>query len=539
MVEGVDVDETFSLVVKLGTIRTVFSLAISRYCPVHQLDVKNTFLHGDLAETVYMHQPLSFRDPDHPNYVCLLQRSLYGLKQAPRAWFSEILASLHHEFSMTDLGALNYFFGISVTRDSSGMFLSQLVDPTLYWSLVGSLQYLTFTGPDITYAVQQAGCPTTRRSTSGYCVFLGNNLVSCSSKRQLTLSHSSAEAEYRGVANVVAETCWIQNLLCELHTPLYSATIVYYDNVSDVYLSSNPVQHKRTKHIEIDIHFVRDLVATGQVRVLHVPSRFQYAYIFNKGLPSALFDEFRDSLSVRCTPAPTAGKHVDPNTKMVVIWNPAVRKSMGIDILVPKGMYIKEEWIVVGFGVCPDTSDLKLVKIIDDKISSMWVVEVFTLSTHVWKTVYKGAPFKLCDLTLFQSEKFGEVCLPEILVHTPNLNVTKVNESLGLLECYDKGDMKVCGVWSRKDDANNQFTKIYTIKVEGKWLFNWVLGFRSFGEVVIELDDDNYKDSRIAIYEPLSGHINDVGINGDLCTLYAWSYMETLLLLDEADSIIL
>ncbi|GJY80178.1 ribonuclease H-like domain-containing protein, partial [Tanacetum coccineum] len=129
-----------------------------------------------------------------------------------------------------------------------------------------------------------AGCPAMRRSTSG------------------------AEAEYRGVANTVAETCWIQNLVRKLHTPLSSATIVYCDNVSVVYLSFNPVQHQRTKHIEIDIHFVRDLVATRQVRVLHVPSRFQYADIFTKGLPSALFDEFRDSLSVRCTPAPTAGE---------------------------------------------------------------------------------------------------------------------------------------------------------------------------------------------------------------------------------------
>lgn len=74
----------------------------------------------------------------------------------------------------------------------------------------------------------------------------------------MTLSRFNAEAEYRGVANVVAETAWIHNLLRELHTPLSTATIVYCDNVSAVYLSTNPVQHQHMKHIEIDIHFVRD-----------------------------------------------------------------------------------------------------------------------------------------------------------------------------------------------------------------------------------------------------------------------------------------
>nr|GEY83062.1 hypothetical protein [Tanacetum cinerariifolium] len=249
-VEGVDVDENFSLVVKPGTIRTVLSLAISRHCPVYQLDFKNAFLHG-ISVT---------RDSSS---MFLSQRK-YAIDILEHAHMVGCNPSRTHVDTESKLGD----GGTSV------------VDPTLYRSLAGSLRYLTFTRPDITYAVQQP-----------------------------TLSRSSVEAEYRGVANSVTKTCWIWNLLRELHTPLSSATIVYCDNVSVVYFFSNPVQHQRTKHIEIDIHFVRDLVATGQVRILHVPSRFQYADIFTKGLPSALFDEFHDSLSFCCTPAPTAGKY--------------------------------------------------------------------------------------------------------------------------------------------------------------------------------------------------------------------------------------
>lgn len=123
--------------------------------------------------------------------------------------------------------------------------------------------------------------------------------MSWSSKRQQTVSRSSAEAEYKGVANAVAEACWIRNLLLELHCPLTTATLVYCDNISSVYMASNPVQHQRTKHIEIDLHFVREKVKIGQVKVIHVPSALQFADIFTKGLSTTLFNDFRSSLTVR------------------------------------------------------------------------------------------------------------------------------------------------------------------------------------------------------------------------------------------------
>nr|XP_020153304.1 uncharacterized mitochondrial protein AtMg00810-like [Aegilops tauschii subsp. strangulata] len=292
-------------------------------------------------------------------------------------------AHLSAEFAIKDLGPLHYSLGIEVVRRADGFFLHQqqyaqdlleragmlnckpvptpidtkakvsaldgspAPDAAFYRSIVGALQYLTLTRPDLQYAVQQvclrmhaprdthwnlvkrilryfrgttalgltltassstdlvaysdadwAGCPDTRRSTSGYCVYLGPSLISWSSKRQPTVSRSSAEAEYRVVANAVAECSWLRQLLQELLLDVLKATIVYCDNVSAVYLSANPVHHRRTKHIELDIHFMREQVALGRVRVLHVPTAQQFADVMTKGLPTPTFEEFRSSLCV-------------------------------------------------------------------------------------------------------------------------------------------------------------------------------------------------------------------------------------------------
>jgi hypothetical protein len=293
------------------------------------------------------------------------------------------ISALQQEFAMKDLGPLHHFLGITVERRPDRLFLHQRTytldilkravmtdykpcstpvdlkaklaadsgplvrDRSQFRSIAGVLQYLTFTRPDIAYAVQQvclhihdpreshltamkhilryllgtpdyglllrrsrstdlivytdadwAGCPDTRRSTSGYAVFLGDNLVSWSAKRQTVVSRSSAEAEYRVVANGVAEATWLRQLLLELQSPPSRYTLVYCDNISVVYLSNNPVQHQRTKHVEIDLHFVREKVVIGQVRVLHVPMTSQFTDVSTKGLPSSVFEEFQSSLNI-------------------------------------------------------------------------------------------------------------------------------------------------------------------------------------------------------------------------------------------------
>ncbi|GKC97624.1 ribonuclease H-like domain-containing protein, partial [Tanacetum coccineum] len=221
---------------KPATIRTILSLAVSRDWPIHHLDVKNDFLHGHLPEIVYMHQPPGFVDPNKPNYVCHMQRSLYRLKQTPRAWFQHfasyatrvddiiltasssvfsqwIIASLHRKIlERAHMQNCNPCRTPVDTESKLGSDGDPISDPTLYSSLAGALQYLTFTRPDLSYALHVSSttqlsvytdadwacCPVTRRSTSGYCLFLGDNLLSWSAKRQSTLSSSSAEAKYVG-----------------------------------------------------------------------------------------------------------------------------------------------------------------------------------------------------------------------------------------------------------------------------------------------------------------------------------------------------
>lgn len=222
-----------------------------------------------------------------------------------------------------------------------------MTDPSLYRSVVGALQYATITRPDISYAVNRvcqflsmptihhwksvkrilrylkgtmnyglhfcsaknpllvafsdadwAGDPDTRRSTEGYCVYFGGNLLSWSSRKQRVVARSSTEAEYRALASATTEVVWIQQLLRELRIPLCKSPRLYTDNVSAQFMTKNPVFHKRSKHIQIDYHFVREKVERGNLLVNYVPTADQYADVLTKALSSKRFAVLRSKLAV-------------------------------------------------------------------------------------------------------------------------------------------------------------------------------------------------------------------------------------------------
>ncbi|GMI79751.1 cysteine-rich RLK (RECEPTOR-like protein kinase) 8 [Hibiscus trionum] len=229
-----------------------------------------------------------------------------------------------------------------LSKDDGAM----LEDSSAYRRLVGRLLYLTHTRPDITHDVHlltqfvssprkphldvvhhllsyikgshglglfflkdsnlqlrgfvdsdYASCPDTRRSITGHCTFLGNTLISWKSKKQNVVSRSSCEAEYRAMATATCELVWLQSLLSSFQIPV-PHVVLYCDNKSAIQLAMNQVFHERTKHIEVDCHFIRDKINSGFLKLLHVRSSNQLADIFTKALPLPAFQSIMSKLGL-------------------------------------------------------------------------------------------------------------------------------------------------------------------------------------------------------------------------------------------------
>ncbi|KAM1551006.1 hypothetical protein ACFX10_043195 [Malus domestica] len=304
---------------------------------------------------------------------------------------AQLIAQLGSLFSMKDLGPLHYFLGMEVTRTTSGFHLSQakyirdllqrthmadckpiqtpsssgrrlllhegdpLSDAIEYCSVVGALQYLLFTRPDIAFSANQvcqfmhspttvhwaavkrilrylkgthdhgllyrpsslsitayadadyAGDPNDRRSTGGYCIFLGSNLISWSSKKQRGVSRSSTEAEYRQLAYTAATLSWFRNLFHDLHLYLTPPQL-WCDNIIALAIASNPVYQARMRHVEVDYHYVCEKVTRKEIIVGYVASPDQVADFLTKGLSSTRFQFLISKLPVLGRPLSLRGR---------------------------------------------------------------------------------------------------------------------------------------------------------------------------------------------------------------------------------------
>nr|GEW38384.1 hypothetical protein [Tanacetum cinerariifolium] len=348
--DGIDFEESFAPVAKLEAIRIFLAYAAHKNMVVYNMDVKTTFLNGNLMEEVYVSQPDGFVDPDNPNHVYKLKKALFGLKQAPRAWYDMLSSFLLSQDFFKGLVDLTLFIRrngndlLLISQSPRGIFINQskyaleslkkygfescdpvdnpmvekskldddregkAVDPSHYRGMIDTLLYLTASRHDLQFAIcmcaryqarptekhvhavkrifrylrgtvhrglwypkdssvalttfadtDHAGCQDTRRSTSGSVQFLGERLISWSSKRQ-----KSATISNYGIG--------------------FNKIPMYCDNKSAIVLCFNNVQHSRSKHIDIRYHFIKEQVKNGVIELYFVNTEYQLADLFTKAL---------------------------------------------------------------------------------------------------------------------------------------------------------------------------------------------------------------------------------------------------------------
>eukprot|EP00253_Pinus_taeda_P015464 PITA_15464 len=305
------------------------------------MDVNSTLLHGDLHEEIYMEQPIGFIQTDF-SLVYQLKKSLYGLKQAPRAWYakmdrfllesgfsrcyfdnvvytkkvgksliilvlyvddliltgsdpnliSHVKSNLKKKFEMTDLGHLHYFLGLQVLQSKEGISLSQskyACDILHHFHM----EDFGFTDSD------WAGDHDDRKSTVGYVFTLGSGPITWACKKQGAISLSSAEAEYHGVIEASKEALWLRQILSEFGFQQQHPTTLWCDNQSAIQLCNDLVQHQRSKHNELHMHFIRKLIHDHVLEVQYCSIDNQVADIFRKALIEAKFTKLQFIVGVQ------------------------------------------------------------------------------------------------------------------------------------------------------------------------------------------------------------------------------------------------
>ncbi|GKA12243.1 retrovirus-related pol polyprotein from transposon TNT 1-94 [Tanacetum coccineum] len=397
--EGINFEESSSLVARLEAVRLFVAYAVHKSFPVYQMDVKTTFLNGPLKKEVYANQQDGFVDPHHPDKVYRLKKALYGLKQASRAWYDELsnfLVSkgfskgsidptlfitkkredillvqiyvddiifgstnpklskkfkklMHNKFEMSMMGELKLFLGIQIHQSSCGIFINQAkyakdilekhgmtscdsigtpmatkpidadlsgtpIDQTKYHRMVGALVYLTASRPNIVhatcYCARYQARPTEKHlkevkrifrylkntikmglwypkdTDFELTAFLDSNHAGCLDLRKSTSGG-------RQISKTALQCLHQKPSIC-----LYLRAVLKFSR--SIAISCNPVQHSRTKHIDVRYHFIKERVEKDIVELFFVRTEYQLADLFTKALPEERFKYLVRRLGIRC-----------------------------------------------------------------------------------------------------------------------------------------------------------------------------------------------------------------------------------------------
>ncbi|GJS74554.1 retrovirus-related pol polyprotein from transposon TNT 1-94 [Tanacetum coccineum] len=344
--EGIDYDETYAPVARLESIRILLAYACALDFKLFQMDVKSAFLNGFINEEVYVAQPPGFIDFAKPNHVYRLKKALYGLKQAPKAWYDRLKAFLikhdytmgmvdntlftkkkdpnliivqiyvddiifgstcqemcddfakimHDEFEMSMMGELNFFLGLQIKQLEDGIFFNQskyIKEMLKKFGLEDSKPMKTPMSTETKLTKDEED----RKSTSGICTFMRCCLTSWFSKKQTALAISTTEAEYVSAEKACQQALWMKQALVDYDIRLDDISIMC-DNKGAIDLSKNPVQHSRTKHIEIRHHFLRDNVQKGNISIEKVSLEDNIADILTNPLKREPFNYLRLGLGM-------------------------------------------------------------------------------------------------------------------------------------------------------------------------------------------------------------------------------------------------
>ncbi|GJZ06013.1 retrovirus-related pol polyprotein from transposon TNT 1-94 [Tanacetum coccineum] len=378
--EGINFKESFAPVVRIEAIRIFVANAANKNMMIFQMDVKTAFLNGELKEEVYISQPEGFVDQDNPTHVYKLKKALYGFKQSPHAWYvmlSSFLISQHFSkgavdptlftrkagkelllvqiyvddiiFASTNTALCNKFDKLMTTKFKMSM-MGQIdsvdtpmveknkldedlqgtpVDATLYRVMIGSLMYLTFSRPDLIYAV----CLCARyqaKPTETHLIVITQGVRTLDAMlSQLT--------DYGFTFNKI---------------PLY------YANKSTISLCCNNVQHSRAKHIDVRYHFIKEQVENGIVELYFVRMKYQLADIFTKPLPRERFNFLIKKLGMRSMSSETLKKSGRGRGRVIVATREKRKGSLVLMIyLLPKGTTCFERGLLCVFWIAAGDKD--------------------------------------------------------------------------------------------------------------------------------------------------------------------------------------